>query len=122
MEKRGRNPPSFAAVLAAAVYLLYCSAGASDPLEDPKIRPVTDLAGHRRVGATERRFRDFMRRYGKEYESREEFGRRLGVFARYLAREAEHQALDPTAVHGITPFSDLTEEEFERAFMGMAAN
>ncbi|XP_010918606.2 probable cysteine protease RD19D [Elaeis guineensis] len=121
MAKRRGNPPSFSAVLAAVLYLLSFSPGASDPIEDPKIRPVTDLADHRRVGATERRFRAFMRRYGKEYGSREEYGHRLGVFARNLARAAEHQALDPTAVHGITPFSDLTEEEFERAFMGIAA-
>ena len=121
MDKRRRNPPSFSAVLAAVLYLLSSSAGASDTLEDPKIRPVTGLADNRRVGATERRFQAFMRRYGKEYGSREEYGHRLGVFARNLARAAEHQVLDPTAVHGITPFSDLTEEEFERAFMGIAA-
>jgi cathepsin F len=27
--------------------------------------------------------------------------------------------LDPTAEHGITPFSDLTEEEFEAQFLGL---
>lgn len=121
MEKARRNLPSFTPVLAAALYLLSCSACASDPFDDPEIRPVTDLSGHPRVGATESRFQAFMKRYGKEYGSREEYGHRLEVFARNLARAAEHQALDPAAVHGITPFSDLTKEEFERAFMGMAA-
>ncbi|KAK8934110.1 hypothetical protein KSP39_PZI014662 [Platanthera zijinensis] len=57
--------------------------------------------------------------HGKEYGSREEYLRKLGVFARNLARAAEHQLLDPTAEHGITPFSDLTAEEFERMMMGL---
>nr|GEW07576.1 probable cysteine protease RD19D [Tanacetum cinerariifolium] len=32
---------------------------------------------------------------------------------------AEHQLLDPTAVHGVTPFSDLTEDEFESMYLGV---
>lgn len=44
---------------------------------------------------------------------------RLGIFAKNMMRAAEHQALDPTAVHGVTQFSDLSEEEFEARFLGV---
>lgn len=43
---------------------------------------------------------------------------RLGIFAKNLLRAAEHQLLDPTAVHGVTQFSDLSEEEFESLYTG----
>ncbi|KAF7124691.1 hypothetical protein RHSIM_Rhsim12G0119400 [Rhododendron simsii] len=39
---------------------------------------------------------------GKEYWTREEYVRRLWIFAKNLVRAAEHQALDPIAVHGVT--------------------
>ncbi|KZV37393.1 cysteine protein 15A [Dorcoceras hygrometricum] len=60
-----------------------------------------------------------MQEYGKEYPTRAEYMRRLGVFAANLVRAAEHQAMDPTAIHGVTQFSDLSEEEFETMFMGV---
>ncbi|KAL8145908.1 hypothetical protein AgCh_003879 [Apium graveolens] len=69
--------------------------------------------------ATERHFISFMNKYGKEYSSREEYMHRLGIFAKNMMRAAEHQALDPTAVHGVTQFSDLSEEEFETRFLGV---
>ena len=76
---------------------------------------------NRFVGTSEEAaFVSFARKYGKEYNSREEYLHRLGVFVKNLAKAAEHQALDPSAVHGITPFSDLNEEEFERCFTGLA--
>lgn len=105
-------------VLAVLLFILTFSDGALHGSDDPEIVQVTQS---RRLGSTERRFRAFLRAYGKEYRTREEYARRLGVFARNLARAAEHQALDPTAVHGVTPFSDLTEEEFEAAFTGLSA-
>ncbi|GFS30092.1 Papain family cysteine protease [Actinidia rufa] len=48
--------------------------------QDPNILQITD--NHRLLGtATELRFRSFMKEYGKEYSTREEYVRRLGVFA-----------------------------------------
>ena len=64
-------------------------------------------------------FISFMRKYGKEYNSGEEYLHRLGVFVKNLAKAAEHQTLDPSTVHGITAFFDLNEEKFERCFMGL---
>lgn len=91
---------------------------------DPKIFQVTDGHRNRKFGeenvfGVEKDFRMFMDEYGKEYSSREEYVKRLGIFAKNMVRAAEHQALDPTAVHGITPFSDLSEEEFERMLTGV---
>lgn len=97
---------------AAALVLLILS------VADPQILQVTDRWP---LGATELLFRAFLQKYNKEYHSRDEYSHRLGIFARNLARAAEHQALDPTAVHGVTPFSDLTEAEFEEAFTGLAS-
>lgn len=59
-----------------------------------------------------------METYEKKYSSREEYLHRLRIFADNLVRAAEHQAVDPTAVHGVTPFSDLSPEEFERLYAG----
>lgn len=99
-----------------------------DP-EDPIIRQVTesDKAHHQQqhstnmengLVGTERRFKSFMEKYGKTYSSREEYLHRLGIFAKNMIRAAEHQLLDPTAVHGVTPYSDLSEEEFESMYTG----
>ncbi|KAL4198331.1 hypothetical protein AMTRI_Chr03g139660 [Amborella trichopoda] len=61
----------------------------------------------------------FMNKYGKKYGSREEYIHRLGVFLSNMKRAAMNQALDPFAVHGVTPFSDLSKEEFEAFYTGI---
>lgn len=68
---------------------------------------------------TEKKFKVFMEDYSKRYSTREEYLLRLGIFARNMVKAAEHQVLDPTAIHGITQFSDLSEEEFERFYTGV---
>ncbi|KAL3520763.1 hypothetical protein ACH5RR_018912 [Cinchona calisaya] len=68
---------------------------------------------------TELRFKSFIQKYEKSYSTHEEYVHRLGVFAKNFIRAAEHQAMDPTAIHGVTQFSDLTEEEFETMYMGL---
>lgn len=64
-------------------------------------------------------FRSFIKKYGKLYSGHQEYTHRLKIFKRNLGRALHHQALDPIAVHGITQFSDLSEEEFERHFLGL---
>lgn len=91
--------------------------GSSEGPRDPIIHQVTDDHGY--LLGTERKFKMFMEKYGKTYGSREEYVHRLGIFARNIIRAAEHQALDPTAVHGVTPFSDLSLEEFELTYTGL---
>ena len=103
---------------ACVLALLTCALTVSASPPDPKILQVTQ--NHHLLGTkTEHQFKAFIQEYGKEYSTSEEYLHRLGIFARNLIRAVEHQALDPTAVHGVTPFSDLTEEEFESTFMGL---
>lgn len=66
----------------------------------------------------EARFQAFMKKFGKTY-SGESYLHRLSIFTDNLLKAVEHQALDPGAVHGITKFADLTEEEFETRYMGL---
>eukprot|EP00850_Spirogloea_muscicola_P006743 SM000032S12127 [mRNA] locus=s32:592821:594618:- [translate_table: standard] len=65
------------------------------------------------------RFQAFLTTYGRNYSSPAEYAHRLAVFTANLVRAVENQALDPTAVHGITQFSDLTEDEFARYYLGL---
>ncbi|XP_062157284.1 probable cysteine protease RD19D [Alnus glutinosa] len=92
----------------------------TDTPQNPNIFQVTDrtFLDNDLLG-TERKFKVFMEEYEKRYATREEYLHRLGIFARNMVRAAQHQALDPTAVHGVTPFSDLSEEEFERLYTGV---
>jgi len=102
--------------------ILFCHVVAS--VEDLTIRQVT--ADNRRIRPnllgthTESKFRLFMSDYGKNYSTREEYIHRLGIFAKNVLKAAEHQMMDPSAVHGVTQFSDLTEEEFKRMYTGVA--
>ncbi|CAN6218807.1 unnamed protein product [Urochloa humidicola] len=115
-----------AAQLAAALLLLLPLplplAGASDD-HDGFIRQVTDGGISRGPPGLlpEAQFAAFVRRHGRRYSGPDEYARRLRVFAANLARAAAHQALDPTARHGVTPFSDLTREEFEARLTGVRA-
>lgn len=111
-----------ASQLAVLLILLLPLAGASAD-DGGFIRQVTDGS---RAGAgpgllPEAQFAAFVRRHGRRYSGPEEYARRLRVFAANLARAAAHQALDPTARHGVTPFSDLTREEFEARLTGVRA-
>lgn len=97
----------------------------NDAPQNPTILQVTDdsnsfLSRNALLGtATEQKFKSFIQKYGKNYSTREEYVHRLRIFAKNMMKAAQHQLLDPTAVHGVTPFSDLSEEEFERFYTGM---
>ncbi|XP_031119989.1 probable cysteine protease RD19D [Ipomoea triloba] len=110
------------AVVLTCAHLAFATSAASQ--HGLNIRQVTDdeipAAGENLLGtATEVRFKSFMQEHGKAYDTHEEYVYRLGVFAKNLIRAAEHQILDPTAVHGVTRFSDLTADEFEKMYMGV---
>lgn len=67
-------------------------------------------------------FTRFMKDYSKTYETREEFSKRLGIFADNLDRVSEqnrlHVLAGGDAVFGITKFSDLSPEEFKKFYLG----
>lgn len=133
----GLVPPTLAcavsvAVLICALTLSAVALHASNSKDDLVIHQVTyddallhahqqhhrKFSGNEILG-TEKKFQSFMEKYGKTYDTRDEYLHRLGIFAKNMVRAAEHQLLDPTAIHGVTPFSDLSEEEFEWMYTGM---
>jgi cathepsin F len=104
------------------VVLACVGLAASNPIGDA-IRQVTDEGpatefAHALCGA-KARFEGFVKEFGKVYHSVEEYEHRFGVFKNNLLKALKHQALDPTASHGVTQFSDLTEEEFGNQFLGL---
>ncbi|TYI35800.1 hypothetical protein ES332_A03G101500v1 [Gossypium tomentosum] len=92
--------------------------------DDPLIRQVVSDGGVEEDSDdhllnAEHHFTLFKSKYGKTYASQEEHDYRLGVFKANLRRAKRHQVLDPSAVHGVTKFSDLTLSEFRRQYLGL---
>ncbi|KAK9743435.1 hypothetical protein RND81_03G239100 [Saponaria officinalis] len=61
----------------------------------------------------------FKSRFNKQYSSPEEHDHRFAVFKANLRRAKRHQLSDPSAVHGVTKFSDLTPKEFREKYLGL---
>nr|XP_012633592.1 cathepsin W isoform X2 [Microcebus murinus] len=62
-------------------------------------------------------FKLFQVQFNRSYSNPAEHARRLDIFAHNLARAQQLQEEDlGTAEFGVTPFSDLTEEEFGRVY------
>ncbi|KAL3734210.1 hypothetical protein ACJRO7_023541 [Eucalyptus globulus] len=115
-----RLPLVLFAIVAAAAAAGIAAAEPAGHGEDPLIRQVVSSGGDDDLAlGAERHFVDFKLRFGKAYATPEEHDYRLGVFKANLRRARLHQKLDPSAVHGVTKFSDLTPEEFRRQFLGL---
>ncbi|KEG07273.1 cruzipain precursor [Trypanosoma grayi] len=67
-------------------------------------------------------FAAFKQRHGKMYGSAAEEAYRLRVFKDNLFVTRLHAAANPHATFGVTPFSDLTREEFEARYHNAAAH
>ncbi|PSR99632.1 Cysteine protease [Actinidia chinensis var. chinensis] len=89
-----------------------------DESKDLLIRQVVPDGEDHLLNA-EHHFSLFKSNYGKTYTTQEEHDYRFSVFKANLGRAKRHQQLDPSAVHGVTKFSDLTPEEFRRNFLGL---
>ncbi|CAO2041916.1 unnamed protein product [Urochloa humidicola] len=94
------------------------ASAAEDPLIEQVIGDGKDDDNELELDA-EAHFASFVRRFGKTYRDDGERTHRMSVFRANLRRARRHQRLDPTAVHGVTKFSDLTPEEFRRQFLGL---
>lgn len=104
---------------------------ASSSAEEDVIRQVTERvvetrhAGHGiptqspLQSSPEALFKRFMALYNKSYATARERLVRFRIFKGNLAKAAQAQLLDPSATHGITMFSDLTEEEFSQHYLGL---
>lgn len=89
-----------------------------DDDDDLLIRQVVSDGEDHLLNA-EHHFSNFKAKFGKTYATREEHDYRFGVFKANLRRAKLYQNLDPSAVHGVTKFSDLTPSEFRRQFLGL---
>ncbi|VFR03613.1 unnamed protein product [Cuscuta campestris] len=87
--------------------------------EDPLIRQVVSGGEDDSLLNADHHFSLFKSKYGKSYATQEEHDYRLSVFKANLRRSRRHQLLDPSAVHGVTKFSDLTPNEFRRTYLGI---
>ena len=114
--------------MARLLLLLFFSlfaAASADGVEEGLIRQVVNSAassddeGNDLILNAEAHFSSFLRTFGKNYSDAEEQTHRFKVFKANLRRAMRHQKLDPSAVHGITKFSDLTPAEFRRKYLGV---
>ncbi|XP_027091485.1 probable cysteine protease RD19C [Coffea arabica] len=89
--------------------------------DDPLIRQVVTPDGDDAdpLLNADHHFSLFKTKYGKTYSTQEEHDHRFSVFKANLRRAKRHQLLDPSAVHGVTKFSDLTPSEFRRNHLGL---
>eukprot|EP00250_Pteridium_aquilinum_P011783 c20301_g1_i1 orf=339-1466(+) len=110
-----------------AIIALSAPHARSDADEEDVIRQVTDpLEGVHGIpiqtplqGSPHALFKRFKTLYNKTYTSRQEHAHRFRIFQSNLAKAAHAQLMDPSATHGITVFSDLTEEEFSHHYLGL---
>ncbi|KAK9220366.1 hypothetical protein WN943_009016 [Citrus x changshan-huyou] len=90
--------------------------------DDAMIRQVVPSDGEQsedHLLNAEHHFSLFKSKFSKTYATQEEHDYRFRVFKANLRRAKRRQLLDPTAVHGVTKFSDLTPSEFRRQFLGL---
>ena len=105
-------------LLSAAVATAVTSEAIDDD-DDILIRQVVEDGEDDHLLNAEHHFSAFKTKFGKTYATKEEHDYRFGVFKSNLLRAKSHQKLDPSAVHGVTKFSDLTPSEFRRQFLGL---
>jgi len=65
----------------------------------------------------EQQFRNWMKIHNKQYESEDEYAKKLVIFKANLRRYAKLNEKDDTVVHGPTKFSDMTHEEFRNTML-----
>lgn len=90
--------------------------------DDAMIRQVVPSDGEQsedHLLNADHHFSLFKSKFSKTYATQEEHDYRFRVFKANLRRAKRRQLLDPTAVHGVTKFSDLTPSEFRRQFLGL---
>ncbi|KAK1273772.1 Cysteine proteinase 1 [Acorus gramineus] len=107
-----------------AIILLSSTVGSLPDGEDAllirQVVPTTTMTEEGEDDANaEVHFASFQTKFGKKYSDEEERLHRLSVFKANLRRAKRHQKMDPTAVHGVTQFSDLTPLEFRRRHLGL---
>lgn len=108
----------FFLLIAAALLVAISGEVVVDSLDNP-IRQVVPEENDEQLLNAELHFSLFKSKYEKTYATQEEHDHRFRVFKANLRRARRHQLLDPSAVHGVTQFSDLTPKEFRRNYLGL---
>ena len=125
-KKKKKMDNRFSLFLISALLLISATTSLPDNSDDAIIRQVVDAGAG--VGETlsddpllgaEHHFTLFKKKYGKSYANQEEHAFRFKVFQKNLKRARRHQRMDPSAIHGVTQFSDLTRSEFKRTVLGL---
>lgn len=62
-------------------------------------------------------FDNFIAQYRREYESVEEYSKRLAIFSANMVLADKLDMADPNARYGVTKFMDLSPEEFRRYYL-----
>lgn len=107
----------FLLLLPFLLFLAAMSDKSSNESDDLLIRQVVSNSDDRL--SAEQHFAAFKVKFGKTYATSEENDYRFSVFKANLRRAKRNQLLDPSAVHGVTRFSDLTPAEFQTKFLGL---
>ena len=68
------------------------------------------------------KFRQFIQKYNKKYNSLEEFMQRFEIFKNHLVSLKTRNEIPSHHTIAITKFSDLTEEEFRKNYLGLKVN
>ncbi|XP_066287542.1 cathepsin O-like [Branchiostoma lanceolatum] len=66
-------------------------------------------------------FEDFVVKFGKKYQSKEEYWRRYYIFKESVLRHQQlnHDRTDDSALYGVNQFSDLTPTEFREKHLSL---
>ncbi|KAK0575520.1 hypothetical protein LWI29_002090 [Acer saccharum] len=93
-----------------------------DPLIIQQVVSSNDHDDLLMMTADQHQFSAFKKEYGKIYPTQEEDDYRIGVFISNLRQARRNQIEDPTAIHGVTKFSDLTSSEFRNQYLLLDQN
>ncbi|CAL5377119.1 unnamed protein product [Camellia sinensis] len=103
-------------VFSLVIATSFASAADSDG-DDVIIRQV--VGEDHQLNSDHHHFSLFKSKFGKSYATKEEHDHRFSIFKSNLRRARRHQQLDPTAIHGVTQFSDLSPAEFRQKHLGL---
>ncbi|MQK21441.1 C1 family peptidase, partial [Escherichia coli] len=106
-------------LLALLLFAAVTTSVISDQIHDGDDLLIRQVVDEDHLLNAEHHFTNFKAKFGKTYSTKEEHDYRFGVFKSNLRRAKKHAKLDPSAVHGVTKFSDLTPSEFRRQFLGL---
>eukprot|EP01018_Ginkgo_biloba_P016739 Gb_05866 [translate_table: standard] len=122
----------FSLALSIPAIIAHIASDINGVLEDNPIRQITDGPAdglddrpgvvddlRRGLFNAEAHFAHFVKKFDKKYSGPEEHAHRFSIFKANLRKALTHQKMDRSAIHGITKFSDLTEEEFQHHYLGL---